>query len=78
MSKRAREYFNTYPSPNKPKYFQIGKWLFSANWAKDCWTTITDKETEKTNYFHICKVRNMQGQTLYEIVIWRFLLMFGK
>lgn len=78
MSERAREYFNTYPCPNEPKYFTLFGYLFSVNWANDCWTHITDKENEKTSYFHIGKVRNMNGQTLYEIVIWRFLLMWGK
>lgn len=78
MSKEAREYFNTYPSPNKPRYLTIGGYLFSFNWASESWTTITDRETEKTNWLHIGKVRNMKGQTLYEIVIGRFLVMWGK
>ena len=78
MSERAREYFKTYPCPNKPRYFNIGEWLFSANWANESWTHITDRENEKTSYFHIGKVRNMKGQTMYELVIWRFLLMWGK
>jgi hypothetical protein len=52
--------------------------LFSVTWANDCWAWITDRETEKTSYIHFGKVRNMKGQTLYELVIWRFLLMWGK
>lgn len=78
MSERARKYFNTYPSPNEPKYLMIFGWLFSFNWANDCWTHITDREKEKTDWLHFGKVRNMQGQTMYELVIWRFLMLWGK
>jgi hypothetical protein len=78
MSERARKYFNTYPSPNEPKYLTIFGYLFSFNWANENWTWITDRETEKTNYFHIGKVRNMKGQTCYELVIWRLLIIWGK
>lgn len=78
MGQRAKEYFNTHPCPNKPKYFNLFGYLFSVNWAKDCWTTITYKEKEKTNWLYFGKVRNMQGQTLYELVVWRFLMMWGK
>lgn len=78
MSERAREYFNTYPSKNQPKYFTLFGYLFSLNWAQETWTTITDRETEKTNWLHFGKVRNMKGQTMYEIVIWRFLMLWGK
>jgi len=78
MSERAREYFKTYPCTNEPRYFNLFGYLFSVSWAKDCWAWITDRETEKTSYIHFGKVRNMKGQTLYELVIWRFLLMWGK
>jgi hypothetical protein len=53
-------------------------YLFSVNWANDCWTHITDREKEKTDWLHFGKVRNMQGQTMYELVVWRFLLLWGK
>lgn len=78
MSQRAREYFNTYAPKREPKYLTVFGWLFSFNWAEDCWTTITDKEKEETHWFFIGKVRNMQGQTLYKIVVWRFLLIWGR
>ena len=78
MSERAREYFNTYPCKNEPRYFNLFGYLFSFTMADDCWTWITDRENEKTSYFHIGRVRNMKGQTMYELVIWRFLLMWGK
>ena len=78
MSERAREYFNTYPCPNEPKYFTLFGYLFSVNWANDCWTHITDKEHEKTDYIHFGRVRNMKGQTMYEIVLWRLLVLWGK
>ena len=78
MSERAREYFKTYPCTNEPRYFNLFGYLFSVTWANDCWAWITDRETEKTSYIHFGKVRNMKGQTLYELVIWRFLLMWGK
>ena len=78
MSERAREYFKTYPCPNESRYFNLFGYLFSVTWANDCWAWITDRETEKTSYIHFGKVRNMKGQTLYELVIWRFLLMWGK
>ena len=78
MSERARAYFNTFPSKNKPKYFTLFGYLISLNWAEDSWTHITDKENEKTDWLHFGKVRNMKGQTMYEIVIWRFLMLWGK
>ena len=78
MSERAREYFNTYPCPNEPRYFNLFGYLLSVTWANDCWTHITDREKEKTDYIHFGKVRDMKGQTIYELVIWRFLLMWGK
>lgn len=78
MSERARKYFNTYPAPREPRYFTLFGYLFSLNWADECWTHITDRENEKTSYFHIGRVRNMKGQTQYEIVIGRFLMIWGK
>lgn len=78
MSERARAYFNTYPCKNEPRYFTLFGYLFSVTWAEDCWTWITDRENEKTSYFHIGRVRNMKGQTMYELVVWRFLMMWGK
>lgn len=78
MKSPAREYFNTYTAPYKAKKFQIGHVLFSANWAKECWTTISDKDTELTHWVRFGKVRNMTGLVCYELVIWRFLLMWGS
>lgn len=78
MSERARKYFNTFPNPREPKYLSIGAWLFSFNWAVDCWTTITDREKEETHWLFIGKVRNMKGQTLYKICIGKLLIVFGK
>jgi hypothetical protein len=78
VSERAREYFKTYPCPNEPRYFTVFGYLVSVNWASDCWTHITDREKEKTDYIHFGKVRNMNGQTMYEIVLWRLLVLWGK
>lgn len=77
MSERARKYFNTYAAKREPKYLSLGNCLFSFNWAEDCWTTITDKEKELTHWIRIGKVRNMDGQTCYEIVIGKLLIIFG-
>jgi hypothetical protein len=78
MSERAREYFNTYAAKREPKYLMIFGWLFSFNWADESWTTITDKERELTHWIRIGKVRNMDGQTCYEIVLGKLLIIFGK
>jgi hypothetical protein len=78
MSERAREYFNTYPATREPIYFTLFGYLFSVNWAKESWTHITDRENEKTDWLHFGRVRNMKGQTMYEIVVWRFLMLWGR
>lgn len=78
MSERARRYFNTFSPPLEPRYFNAFGYLFSVNWAKECWTTITDKEKEITNYFQICKIRDMNEVVLYEVVIGKLLIVWGS
>lgn len=78
MSERARKYFNTYKPKREPKYLVLFGWLFSFNWANECWTTITDKEKELTHYFRIGKCRNMNGQTCYEFTLWKLFIIAGS
>ncbi len=78
MSERARKYFNTYKCKREPKYLTLFGWLFSFNWAEECWTNITDKEKELTHYFRIGKCRTMTGLTCYEFTLWKLFIIWGR
>lgn len=78
MSKEARDYFNTRKPDREPKYLTVFGWLFSFNWSTDQWTDITDSDTEITNYFSICKRRNMKNQTCYSFIFWNLSIIAGK
>ena len=72
-----REYFDTRSCTNKTYEFEIGRLLAHVTWANDIWTNITDRDTELTHWLRIGKVRDMNGNVGYEIIIWRFFLIFG-
>lgn len=72
-----REYFKTYKCPNKTHEFEFGSLIAHVTWANECWTNITDRDKELTHWLRIGKVRDMKGFTCYEVVIWKFYLIFG-
>lgn len=73
----AREYFEVTACSRPTHKHWFGPVLVAWQIADDKWVHITDHDTEVTHWFRIGKVRNMSGQTLYELVIGRLLIMVG-
>ena len=57
--------------------FWIGSCLVHWRWANDKWSHLTDRDNEITHWIRIGTCRNMQGQKLYQVVVGKFMVMWG-
>lgn len=73
-----KEHYGIYKSAAKPHTFCIGNRLFMWQWGEACWDSINIKQECYTDYFRASKVRNIRGDCIYQLVLGRFLLTWGK
>lgn len=77
MNNQAREYFEVTKCTNPVHSFKIGRLIGQWQIANDNWITITDKGQEMTHWFRFGKYRDQEGATIYEVVVWKFCVLWG-
>ena len=72
-----RKHFGIEPCNNPIHRFQLGALIGQWQWGNRCWSWIDNNECENIMYLHIGGVRNYQYVKAWQIVVWRFKLIFG-
>jgi hypothetical protein len=73
----ARKHFKVTPCTNPTHSFKIGRMMGQWRVANDIWVTITDKGQEMTHWFRFGKLRDQDGETIYELVVWKLSVVWG-
>lgn len=77
MQHEARKYFEVTKCINPVHNFRIGRLIGQWQIANDMWITITDRGQEMTHWFRFGKLRDQEGATIYEVVVWKLMIVWG-
>lgn len=69
-------HFDIHP-PRPGKQFDIGKYTFSVNWARDYWS-IADKDRAEDKFLSFERIRTIEGITYWRVFLWRLTVLWCK
>lgn len=72
-----REVGELFDCPNPAHEFKFGRVVGYWQWAKSCWSNVSEVGT-MTNYgLCLCTLNSLDGIKAYKVVVWRLSIIFA-
>lgn len=66
-----------YSCPNPTHDFEVGRLMGQWTMADDCWSTVTGDGNLRNDFFKIGTVHTLDGYKGYQLILWKFNIIFG-